>query len=93
MLFLANHLDPIIRLFVVISDMSMMCILDMKNGSSLLDMIRTTEQSVDFLEWNTLRFRNQEPDEDGETDIARHKEEERFPIAKCQRNSNYRCCE
>jgi hypothetical protein len=57
----------------------MMSILDLEQVPSFLNVIRATEQNVNFLEWNTLCFGNQEEYEYRQADVAGHEEEERFP--------------
>ena len=59
--------------------MSMMRILDLEQAPSFLNMIRATEQNVNFLERNALCFGNQEEYEYCEAYVAGHEEEERFP--------------
>jgi hypothetical protein len=54
----------------------MVRVFDLKQVSSLLNVIGTSEQNIDFLERDAFGFRNHEEDEDGEEDVAGHEEEE-----------------
>jgi hypothetical protein len=54
-------IDLLNRIFlagrIINTNIGMMSILNMKQVTTLLDMIGTAEENVDFFEWDTLRFR------------------------------------
>ena len=43
---------------IINTNMGMMSILNVKQVTTLLDMVGTTEENVNFFEWNSLRFRD-----------------------------------
>jgi hypothetical protein len=71
---------------IIDSEVSMMWVIDVKQVASLLSVVLTSEQHVDFFEWDMLGFWDEEPDEEGETDVCCHEEEERI-AATYQRSS------
>lgn len=63
---------------VVRANVSVMRILDVKQVSTLLGVVGTTEKNINFLKSDGLGLRNEEPDKEQEEYIRCHKKEERF---------------
>lgn len=67
-------------MYIVLSDVSVVSILDVEQVSTLLSVVGTTEENINFLERNGLGLRYKEPDKEDQKDVSRHEEEECFSI-------------
>lgn len=61
---------------VVNTDVSVVSILDVKQISTLLGVVDTAEEDIDFLECGSLCLWDHEDDEDDEDEIGGHEEVE-----------------
>jgi hypothetical protein len=55
---------------------SMMWVIHIEQVTSLLSVVLTAEENIDFFERNMLSLGNEEPDEESQTNVTRHEEEE-----------------
>lgn len=63
-------------MYVVLSEVGVVGILDVEQVSTLLSVVGTTKEDINFLERNRLSLRYEEPDKEDEEDVCRHEEEE-----------------
>lgn len=56
----------------------MVWVVNIKQVASLLSVVLAAEENIDFFEWNVFGFGDEEPNEQRQTDITCHEEEERL---------------
>lgn len=61
---------------VINTEMSVMWVIHVQQVSSLLSVVLTTEENVYFFECDVLGLGDEEPDEEGQTYVTCHEEEE-----------------
>ena len=63
---------------IVDTDMGVAWVFDIEQVTSLLSVVLAAEENIDFFECDVLGLRDEEPDEEGQTYVTRHEEEERI---------------
>jgi hypothetical protein len=69
-----------ITLHVILSNVGVMGVLNVKNVASLFGVVCTTKENINLLKRNGFGFGDEEPDKEDKEYIRCHEEEECFPI-------------